>query len=934
MLPCMKDSMKQEILTTSSAEGREDEPLIVTKLTIPPMCPNIVSRPRLLARLDEGMKRKVTLLASMAGSGKTILLSEWASHCSQPVAWVSLDENDNDLILFWRYIVASMEPVQLDVCQLLCGWLQSLQTNTPASAFTLLINTIAALPLDFVLVLDNYGSIRHQAIHQSLTFLLEHLPSNMHIFIASREVPPLPLSRLRAHGHLTEILEADLRFTCDEATAFFTRVMRVSLPEETIARLVSRTEGWIIGLQLDALSLQMRQDGVDPGENFTGNNSHIFDYLAHEVFQRQPEEVQTFLLETSLLDRFCGSLCNALTDRADSSQMLEWLERTGLFIVPLDRQNQWHRYHHLFRDFLRKLLLERQADSVRQLHRRAYLWYEQNHLLAEAITHALAAKDFLKAACLIMRVGKTMMERNEVATLYRWVEALPEGLVRSLPQLSAFRTWFLLVDGASSTIQSWLHYVQQRLALPLPELPPAPPVSFESERRGNRAQAAEIVLLAYVTIFQGNAPCTAEWAHRALAALPGDNLFLQGLGLLNAGFASWFEGDSATATRTLLKARRAGQAGKNASIVLIALNGLAHIQMFQGQLHRALKTTQRIGEFVEEQGCQALWMAACAHMCRGYLFYAWNELNTSAQCLQEGIALAEKFEHHGMLMYGLTILALVMQAKGEQERAIQLVQQANRYLPGRQHYTWITAMVLALQTRLALIQKNGETVDEWEPACMSNFLVSTFEQLTLARMHLASRRLNEALKILDEYIHEAELKGHTSFLIEVLLLRALVYGQLNLPQALTTLIHALELAEPEGNMRLFLDEGQPVMELLTEALRQMPAKAGGSSHALAGYIRKLLQAFGKSSQEVEKMVQLSFHEKDSRADALSKRETEIVRLMASGLSNQEIAQKLVLAESTVKWYIKSIYSKLGVHNRVQVTLRANALSRIDLAPAL
>ena len=439
--------------------------ILATKLYIPPPRPKVVLRPRLVERLDEGLHHKLTLISAPAGFGKTTLVSEWVASCERATAWLSLDEGDNDLARFLAYLVAALQTIMADMGEGVLAVLQSPQPPPIESMLTALLNEITATPDDFILVLDDYHVMDAQPVDHALTFLLEHLPPQMHLVIATREDPQLPLARLRARGQLTELRAADLRFTPSEAAEFLNRVMGLNLSADDIAALETRTEGWITGLQMAALSMQGRSDTASFIQAFTGSHRFVLDYLVEEVLQRQPEHMRSFLLQTAVLDRLNGSLCDAVTGREDGRGMLETLERGNLFVIPLDDRRQWYRYHHLFADVLQTRLMEEWPDQVSALHRRASVWYEQNGLPSDAIRHALAAEDFERAADLIELAGPVVEESSQTATWLGWVRALPDELVRARPVLSVWYAYALLGRGEMEAAEARLTDAERWLEL-------------------------------------------------------------------------------------------------------------------------------------------------------------------------------------------------------------------------------------------------------------------------------------------------------------------------------------------------------------------------------------------------------------------------------------------------------------------------------------
>ena len=429
-------------------------PILATKLYIPPPRPKVVLRPRLIERLNEGLDRKLTLISAPAGFGKTTLVSEWVAGSERPAAWLSLDEGDNDPTRFLTYLVAALQTIAPDIGEGVLSVLQSPQPPPTESILTALLNEITAVPDDFVLVLDDYHVIDARPVDAALTFLLEHLPPQMHLVITTREDPQLPLARLRARGQLTELRAADLRFTPSEAAAFLNEVMGLNLSAEDIAALETRTEGWIAGLQLAALSMRGREDVPGFIRAFAGDNRYIVDYLVEEVLQRQPERVRSFLLQTSILDRLSGPLCDAVTGQEEGNALLEALERGNFFVVPLDDRRHWYRYHHLFADVLHAHLMAEQPDQVPTLHRRASEWYEQHGSAADAIRHALAAEDFERAADLVELAVPAMRRSRQEATLLGWLKALPDELIQCRPVLSVAYAGTLLQAASSRALRT------------------------------------------------------------------------------------------------------------------------------------------------------------------------------------------------------------------------------------------------------------------------------------------------------------------------------------------------------------------------------------------------------------------------------------------------------------------------------------------------
>ncbi len=588
-------------------------PILATKLYIPPARPELVARPRLIERLNAGLHRKLTLISAPAGFGKTTLVSEWVAGCERPAAWLSLDEGDNDPIRFLTYLVTALETIaarQSPAGNFGAGVmrvLQAPQPGLPETLLTTLLNEITASPVNFVLVLDDYHVIDAQAVDKALTFLLEHLPPQMHLVIATREDPQLPLARLRARGQLIELRAADLRFTPTEAAEFLNRMMGLNLRDADIAALEARTEGWIAGLQLAALSMQGREDIASFIQAFTGSHRFVLDYLVEEVLQHQSEHIRSFLLQTAILDRLCAPLCNAVTDREDGKEMLDILERSNLFLIPLDDKRQWYRYHHLFAEVLQAHLMEAQPDRVATLHGQASAWYERNGLRSDAIRHALAAKDFERAAGLIELAWPATEDYSiQPATWLGWVKTLPEDLVRARPVLNVGYAYALLgrgeIEAAEARLKDaerWLEPVdilRVQLETPSVEMVVADQEQFKS------LPATIAVGHAYIAQTFGNIPDTVRYASRVLEIAPEGDHLRRGQASMLLGMAYWASGDLEAADRVFadytMRLRTAGNIPDAIGTTVV----LAEIRSALGRLHEAISTIEQLLKFVMDQG--------------------------------------------------------------------------------------------------------------------------------------------------------------------------------------------------------------------------------------------------------------------------------------------------------------------------------------------
>jgi len=903
-------------LTTVNPPGSVPHraPLLSTKLYIARPRPDLLPRPRLTQRLNDGLHRKLTLISAPAGFGKTTLLSEWSLQSKRPVAWISLDEGDNDPARFWAYFIAALQTLQVNVGDAALAAFQSPQPPPMEVVLTALINEIAIIPEPFALVLDDYHVIETQPVHSALTFLLNHLPPQMHLIIATRADPPLPLARLRGRGQLTELREADLRFTTDEAAAFLNQAMGLNLSAEQVAALEERTEGWIAGLQLAALSMQGRSDIPGFIAAFAGSHRYILDYLAEEVLQRQPEGVQTFLLQTAILDRLSGPLCDTVTGQGDSQTMLERLERANLFLVPLDEERRWYRYHRLFAELLRAYLQREQPNRVPGLHRRASEWYEQNGLLAEAVGHALAAKDFERAARLVEQAAPQMLMRGELVTLLGWLAALPDERIRAWPALCTYYAWVLTLTGQLDAVEPRLQDAEQGLQ---PDIPAA-------ELQDLLGQIAAI--RAYIAALHRDVPHAIELARQALEHLPEENPAVRAFVAFTLGGACLLSDDVAEACQAFAEASALGRAAGNVHVAIPALCNLAGLRALQGQLHQAAGLYQEALELAtpslahqrEGRGGRTLPVAAMAYSGLGGLLYEWNDLEGAMRHLREGIEQSKQWGNVDALASSYARVARVLQAQGDEAGALEALKEAGQLVRRHAVIPTTAARVAAYQASLWLAQGNLGAATRWvqeRGLSVDDELgyLREPEHIALARVLIAQGKYDEALQFLARLRQAAETRGRMGSLIEILVLQALaLQSQGNTTQAMPALERALSLAEPEGYVRLFVDEGAPMAKLLRQAL---------SRGIAPNYVSRLLAAFGAEEQrgeEAEKRAPLLL-------EPLSERELEVLRLLAAGLSNREIAEKLIVAVGTVKAHIHNIYGKLGVQSRTQAVARAREL---------
>src|SRR5579859_265895 len=655
---------------------------LATKLHPPSARPNRISRPRLLARLDEG--RPLTLVAAPAGFGKTTLLSDWARQNSK-VAWLSLDDDDNDPARFWGYVIVALRQVEPAVGEAALAWLQSPPPPPTVAVVSELINQVAALPGSLVLVLDDYHVIGAPPIHEALAYLLDHQPDRLRLVITTRADPPLPMARRRSRGQLTELRAADLRFTPDEAAAFLTQALGPWLSPQDITALGARTEGWIVGLQLAALSLrgtsslQGRPDGAGFIEAFTGSHRYIIDYLLEEVLARQPEPVQDFLLQTAILDRLEGSLCEAVLAEPGAAingqAMLERLGQANLFLTPLDDERRWYRYHQLFAEALRHRLQRKHPALEPELHRRASAWYEQQGLMHDAIHHALAATDLAQAARLIEQAFNSLVRRGEIATLQRWAAALPDELVRSNIELSVLQGWLLFVSGKNDAAELHLQDIERIFGIN--------PVSDEPREQQTMPSGAEssaeirgriAAIRASIAVTQRDLPRTITLSRLALEYLPKESM-ARAYVAWYLGKAHWLSGAMGAASIALAEASHISWEVNHLYAVFLVTHDLAHLQILQGHLHQADQTYRQALQQALERGGHQPAMGP-AYVGRGNLEYKWNHLDAATSLLQEGIKLCEQTGNTQVILQAYIGLAFIHQAQGDADGASALMRQA------------------------------------------------------------------------------------------------------------------------------------------------------------------------------------------------------------------------------------------------------------------
>lgn len=899
-------------------------PILTTKLYIPPPRPGAVPRPQLIARLHAGFAagHKLTLISAPAGFGKTTLVSEWVNQRTgeptrgQPVAWLSLDAGDSDPTRFLMYCVAALQTLALSEAEGIApdvgaGIMAALQSPQPPSIemlLTTLLNEIATRPKRVTLVLDDYHTLDSPAVDAALAFLLDHQPSQLHLVIASREDPSLPLARLRARGQLTELRAADLRFTPAEAADLLNRVMHLDLPPEAIAALETRTEGWIAGLQLAAISMQGQSDTASFIKSFTGSHHFVLDYLVEEVLHQQPENVQTFLLYTSILDRMCGSLCDAIlraplaTGQTTAGQeTVEYLERANMFVVPLDHERHWYRYHHLFGDLLRKRLGQRLSpQDIAGLHIHASQWYEDQGWEIEAFQHAVAANDIERAGRLTEGKGMPLHFRGAVAPVLNWLESLPKTVLDANPLLWTTYASVLLVSGQQTAAEQTLQFAEAALKS-------AGPVSDAGDGSSDniRDTIGRIAAIrATLALNQYQMETSIAQSQRALEYLHPDNLPFRTFTIWKLGYAYQLQGDRAAASQAYTEANAISQASGNMITAIAATIGLGNLQESDNQLYVAAQTYQRV---LQMFGDQPLPIANHAHLGLARIYYEWNDIDAAQQHAQQSVQLARQSEHADTFVRCEVFLARLKLTRGDVAGAAAMLGEIEQSVR-RHNFVQRMPEVAAAQVLVLLCQHD---------VAAATRLVQLYDlPFSQARVYLAQEDTANALVLLSSLRQQMKAKGWQDERLRAIVLEVVAlcaHGEKD--QAAQLLGDALALAEPGGFIRLFVDEGEP-MRLLLEKHSHNRVQPQHS------YVDKLLAAFAQPESTPQSKISAP---KPELVEPLSQRELDVLRLIAEGLSNHEIGARLFLALDTVKGHNRRIFDKLQVQRRTEAIARAREL---------
>ncbi len=904
--------------------------LLASKFYIPPHRPDLVPRPGLLENLDAGLRGKLTLVSAPAGFGKTTVVSEWLRYCGRPAAWLSVDKNDNDLSRFLIYLIAALQRIDAEIGVDVQAALEETLSPHFDILLTRLISEIEKLPDKSIIVLDDYHLINSKQVHDAINFLIEFIPPAIHLVISGRSDPPLPISRLRVRGDVNEVRTPQLRFTKEEVATYLNDLLGFDLSTDGIAALETHTEGWIASLKLAALSMQGRDDWPQFISRFSGSNRYVIDYLVDEVMARQPEEVQTFLRRTSILERFCAPLCEYVIDDHGDNDVLDYIERANLFLIPLDDHREWYRYHHLFADFLSQKLREIEPENITELHLRASEWYKNAGFVDEAIQHTLTAGDLEGATRLVDGIAIDLVVRREPNKLLKLIARLPYELYKSYPMLCLVHAFALVFMGQ-------LDQVEPALAL--------------AEAHHNNVDVALnpgyiSTVRAYLANHEGDLLKSVKLTEQALDEMqsaPANQMTLifQGSAVIWQGVNFRHLGNLDKARQLFVEAAEINQKAGNYYAALASYEQQAQLAVVRGQLLHAvelykdgLKLAQ---DWMDAEGRPrgSLIAAAGPQLGLGTVLYQLNDLAGAAVHVQRCADLCEL----GELLRSAdpyTMLAQLRLAKGDIETSIELLNQAIaiedkitdqsvnttdcpslirlRVLLSREK----PGMDYLLADAIRSVAAFGITPNDEVDFCSPAGYPQEFNYSDLAYLLIAQGQATEALPLLTRLLGAAIKMGRHGDEIRYLVMFALAHHALRDDQSALDYLHqALDLGEPQGYVRLFVDEGQPMRELLQIAISQ---------NVSPSYANKLLTAFPKyfhgpipAEQERNINTQLL-------AEPLSERELEVIRLIADGFKYREIAERLVVSINTVRYHTRNVYGKLSANNRTQAISRAKELS--------
>jgi LuxR family maltose regulon positive regulatory protein len=895
-------------------------PILKTKFYVPDIPQNFIMRPRLAAKIENGIKagHKLALVAAPAGYGKTTAVAAWVRGDKRRAAWLSLDENDNETTNFWTFMTASIQSVLPNFGASILSALESSPPPPINNILLMILNDLSKLRAPLIMVLDDYHVIQNKEIHEGIAFLLDHHPKQFFLIITTRADPPLPIASLRAQQSLTELRVDDLRFTYEEAQVLLNEIMDLQLTSQDVRLLETRTEGWSAGLLLAALSLRGRQDKEGFIRSFSGSQHYVLEYLIEEVLNRQSEEIRNFLLQTAILGQFCGSLCDAVVGKENSTEIIRRLNRENLFIIPLDQERIWYRYHHLFADllsnFLRKEFLK---EDILEFHLRASQWYQNIGNIEKAIEFALGAEAYKRAAALIEKIFEKTIARGQVRTLLSWLEAIPEDVIKTLPHLHIRYAWTLSLTGQRKKAEQILVEIKSTLETRL-------------DNPENLALYGEAAAhLTGIIMYCNDPPRIIHEAQEALAYLPGESLVSRARVFTALGTAYAYSSDLGLATQNFQKSRDIALKANNPFLAAIAIEMLAGMQIFHlGCLKDAAINLEQLLELGMTSGSDYQSFTGTAHVLLAEIHLEWNDLEKAEKLLDTGFRLIQT----GGIQYSLThancTKARLMIARGNIKGAVEALHEADSA-------TWASPLMhimvhnLACQLRFAVCVGDVEKAEQWMEG---DFAVLKYDlpedlpaylkevrQIAFARVFLARGDVEKSLALLDGLYTQVRTAGRMRHEIDIYLLKAVAFHELGKSQeALEMFEKCLSLAEPEKMVRLFPETGQPVGDLLQMVMKKKVFAE------YAGMLLSVMNDLQVEKQSGEGNLPLQ----EGLIDQLTAREMEVLRWMCEGYSNQKIAEMLVVSVNTIKKHTNNIYGKLCVKSRTQAVLQARKLNLI------
>jgi len=884
-----------------------DKHLLPSKLHIPCMQTGHIKRLDLLRKLDADHIKKLILVSAPAGFGKSTTIADWIRSTGQPSAWVSLEDSDNDPIRFLSYILAALQTVDPNLDDSALVFFQSPSGSALEAALTVLMSQLEEIKTDFLLVLDDYHLIREKSIHQILEFILVHQPLHMHIVLLTRADPPLALGKMRANKELSEIRSQDLKFSAKEAQEFFSIALQKEITGRDLQRLVERTEGWISGLQMAAISMQGKREVSEFVGSFSGSHRYILDYLMEEVLAGQSREMRQFLYRTSILDQFCAPLCSAVSGIPGAQEILLELENSNMFIFPLDDVRYWYRYHRLFADFLQARLHEKSPAQLRELHLAASRWYESSGLITQAVEHALSAPDYQRAAGLVQGAAESKLVRSEIATLLRWIESLPLETRQAFPRLAFYGLW----------AQMLVRYQFEAILLELGKL----------EGIQDIPPGWADTLRAFIEISLTNLEAAGIYAQQALDSLSREDVYFRAICLWCAGLSQAFNQNLEDSYRVLEELLEVSRSQNNIMFAVMTASHMARIRLHQGNLKASEKIYLQALEAAKDRRGNLLPIAGEIKMGLGDLYRELDELDKAAENIQQGIELSTQWRD-AAAMEGYIYLGRVKEAQGELESAgdafDKALQMARKYdaidVDDRMVQMWQARFWISrgwLDKALAWAESLQAGVPQDLGAGPESNRLDTMlgmrESVVLARLFTANGDYERASQLIERLVPAFETLGNLDTVIELMLLKVkTLLGLGDEEQAEDVMKRTISIARDTGFKRIFLDAGQPVRDLLHKP---------GIQRLAPDYVGGLLPRSGQP-QPREKLRSQALPE------ALSERELEVLRYLRTNLTTPEIADEMVIGVNTVRTHIKNIYSKLNVHKRFEAVERGKELKLI------